>query len=270
MSALNRFLCVTCGTQYPDSPVPPPHCPICEDERQYVGLDGQRWTTLDDLRRVHTNELIEWEPGVTAIRTHPAFAIGQRAFYVESLLWDCVALLDGATVNAIRQRGGLKAIAISHPHYYTAMVEWMDAFDVPVYLHEADSQWIMRPDPRIVIWSGETRRLHDGLTLIRAGGHFDGGTVLHWPAGAGGKGALFTGDIIQVVPDRRWVSFMYSYPNLIPLSLSAVHRVAASVEPFEFDRIYGAFHPLQVDTGAKDALRRSVERYSFFTRKEIT
>ena len=41
--------------------------------------------------------------------------------------------------------------------------------------------------------------------------------MLHWPAGANGKGALLTGDIIQVVQDRRYVSFMRSYPNLIPL-----------------------------------------------------
>jgi hypothetical protein len=42
--------------------------------------------------------------------------------------------------------------------------------------------------------------------------------MLHVPQVADGAGALFSGDIIQVVPDRRWVSFMYSYPNLIPLS----------------------------------------------------
>jgi len=267
---MNRFLCVTCGTEYPDSPAPPSRCAICDEERQYVGFDGQRWTTLSELRGGHTNEWIEWEPGVTAIRTQPAFAIGQRAFYFQSMLWDCISLLDEATMKAIGQRGGLKAIAISHPHYYTTMVAWMDAFDVPVYLHEADRKWVMRPDPRLVFWSGETKQLHDGITLIRAGGHFDGGTVLHWPGGERGKGTLFTGDIIQVVPDRRWVSFMYSYPNLIPLSLAAVQRIAASVEPFEFDRIYGAFHPLQVDTDAKNAIRRSVERYSFFTRKEMT
>lgn len=52
---------------------------------------------------------------------------------------------------------------------------------------------------------------------------------------------ILSGDILQVVQDRRWVSFMYSYPNLIPLPNSKVRRIVAAVEPFEFDRIYGAW-----------------------------
>lgn len=205
------------------------------------------------------------ETGLTAILTEPSFAIGQRAFLIESpggnILWDCLALLDGASVTSVLERGGLTAIAISHPHYYTTMAEWAAEFDVPVYLHSADRRWVMRHDSRLRFWEGETLALHDGLTLVRGGGHFEGGTILHWPAAAGGKGALLTGDIIQVVLDRRWVSFMYSYPNLIPLSAAEVRRIEATVEPFAFDRIYGAFHPRQVETGGKGVIRRSVERY---------
>src|SRR6266849_11193792 len=51
------------------------------------------------------------------------------------------------------------------------------------------------------------------VALVHCGGHFEGGTVLHWPGGANGKGALLTGDLITVVQDRRYVSFMRSYPN---------------------------------------------------------
>ena len=91
------------------------------------------------------------------------------------------------------------------------MVEWADRFGIPIYLHEADREWVMRPSERITFWSGETYPLSDGMTLLRLGGHFPGGTVLHWKQGAGGKGVLLSGDIIQVVADRRWVSFMYSY-----------------------------------------------------------
>jgi hypothetical protein len=207
-----------------------------------------------------------YEPGLTAIRTQPPFAINQRAFLVESpggnVLWDCIALLDGAAEEWIRSRGGLSAIAISHPHYYTSMVEWSRQFGgVPVYLHAADRKNVVYPDPCLRFWDGETHPLHDGLTLIRCGGHFDGATVLHWPAGAQGKGALLSGDIIYVVPDRRWVSFMYSYPNLIPLSAAKVRAVVSAVEPFQFERIYGAFHPMQIRSGGKEAVRRSAERY---------
>lgn len=259
------FICVTCGTQFADSEGPPAHCPICDDERQYVGLQGQQWTTLDELRRDHRNEFRVEEPNLTSLVTEPKFGIGERAFVLQTsegnILWDCISLVDDATVARIRDLGGLKAIAISHPHYYTTMVEWSHAFDVPIYLHDADREWVMRPDPSIVSWEGETKPLFGGLTLVRGGGHFEGGAMLHWPAGAEGRGALLSGDIIQVVPDRRWVSFMYSYPNYLPLSPETARRVAGSVEAFEFDRVYGAFPGMTVERDGKPAIRRSVERY---------
>ena len=251
--------------QFEPSQAPPARCPVCEDERQYVGFDGQTWTTLDELRRDHRNEFIEMEPGITAILTQPSFAIGQRAFLLRlpggNLLWDCLTLIDDSTVGRIRAEGGLKAIAISHPHYYSTMVEWAEIFDCPVYLHAADREWIQRYSSHLRLWEWETLALHDGLTLIRGGGHFPGGAMLHSPKTADGKGVLFSGDIIQVVPDRRWVSFMYSYPNLIPLNEREVRRIVRTVEPFSFDRIYGAFHPRQVFSDAKRVIDRSVERY---------
>jgi glyoxylase-like metal-dependent hydrolase (beta-lactamase superfamily II) len=157
--------------------------------------------------------------------------------------------------------GGISAIAISHPHYYSTMVEWSRAFDAPVYLHAADRQWVMRSDPCLEFWDGETKSLGSVGTLIRCGGHFAGGTVLHWPQGAEGKGVLLSGDIIQVMEDRRWLSFMYSYPNFIPLTTSAVKRVADSVAPFDFDRIYGAFWGKVVAEKAKLAVQKSADRY---------
>src|SRR2546425_7387757 len=198
------YICATCGVQLAPTDGMPERCPICEDERQYVGWSGQRWTTLDDLRKEHRNQMRD-DCGLTGIGTEPSFAIGQRALLVPSpqrnLLWDCITVIDDATIDAVRKLGGIRAIAISHPHYYSSMVEWSRAFDAPVYLHDADRQWVMRPDPRIEHWSGDTKPLWDGMTLIRAGGHFPGGTVLHWPAGADGRGALLTGDILMVAQD---------------------------------------------------------------------
>jgi hypothetical protein len=88
--------------------------------------------------------------------------------------------------------------------------------------------------------------------------------VLHWPAasrGGGSKGALLTGDIIQVVQDRRYVSFMRSYPNLIPLGATAVHRILDALEPFPFEQIYGAWWQANILSDAKPAVARSAERY---------
>lgn len=262
--AIRCPICVTCGVQFPPSDSVPERCPVCEDERQYVGWSGQHWTTLEELREGHGNDIRD-DHGLTGIGTRPSFAIGQRALLLRSpsgnLLWDCITLVDDATVEAIRTLGGIRAIAISHPHYYASLVEWSRAFDCPVLLHAADRRWVMRPDPAIEFWGGETRDLWDGLTLIRAGGHFDGGSLVHWPAGAGGRGAVLTGDVIQVAQDRRWVSFMYSFPNYIPLPAEAVDRIVASVEPYPFDRLYGAWWDRIVATDAKAAVRRSAERY---------
>ena len=259
-----HFICVTCGTQFADSAGEPDRCPICEDERQYVGLEGQRWTMLEALRATPRNTLMQIDPELYSVGVEPTFAIGQRAILIVQpkgcVLWDCVPLVDDDLYEAIRSLGGLAAIAISHPHYYTTMVEWARAFDCPIYLHAADRQWVMRPDASLVHWEGDSMQLGE-LTLIRCGGHFDGGCVLHWPGGADGRGALLTGDIIQVVPDRRWVSFMYSYPNLIPLPAAAVRRIVDAVEPYAFDRIYGAWPEKVVSTDAKAAVRRSADRY---------
>lgn len=258
-------ICVTCGTRFPAAATPPAACPICEDDRQYVNPAGQTWTTLEDLRAAgYRNVFTELEPGLTGIITEPKFAIGQRAHLVATpagnVLWDCVTYLDDATVAEVRQRGGIAAIAISHPHFFTTIAAWARAFNAPVWLHRDHAPWVMEPDPGIRYWDGETWEILPGITLIRCGGHFPGSTVLHWPAGAGARGALLTGDTIYVVADNRWVTFMYSYPNDIPLDPGAVERIAAAVRPYPFERLYAAFgRPVEAD--ASGAVQRSAERY---------
>lgn len=259
-------ICKTCGTQFPARPTPPATCPICMDERQYIGWRGQQWTTLDELRTDHRNVLKTEEPNLTGIGTEPGFAIAQRALLIQTpagnVLWDCITLLDEATVKAVNDLGGISAIAISHPHYYAGMVEWSHAFNhAPIYLHADDNPWVMRPDPAIVFWEGETLTLGVGLTLIRCGGHFAGGQVLHWSAGADGRGVLLTGDILYVATDRRYVSFMYSFPNLIPLPEHAVRRIVRAVEPYPYDRLYSAWFDRVVFADAKNAVARSAQRY---------
>jgi hypothetical protein len=259
------FICTACGTQYPESASAPAQCLICEEERQYVPERGQTWTTLASLAQSHGNSVREYEPGVTGIGAQPAFAIGQRALLLRTeggnVLWDCIAPLDAATVTLIKGLGGIDAIAISHPHFYTTMVEWAHAFAAPVHLNAADRQWIMRADPAIRLWQGDTHKLWDGVTLVRCGGHFEGGTVLHWAGGAGGRGVVCSGDILTVTPDRKWLSFMRSYPNFIPLSARAVEHIGQALAPFAFETIYGHYFDRVIARDAKAVLARSVERY---------
>ena len=260
------YICTTCGVGYAETDAPREVCLICADERQYVNAKGQSWTTLEELASDHVNELKSMEPGLTALGSKPAVAIGQRALVVErpdgGVMWDCTPVITDEALAAIAAKGGIKAIAISHPHFYSTMVDWSRALGgVPIYLHEDNRDYVMRPDPAIEYWSGETKEIAPGITLVRTGGHFTGSTVLHWAEGAEGRGVLMTGDTITVVPDTRWVSFMYSYPNLIPVNARTVERIVKAIKPFAFDRIYGGWWDRVVDTDAKAAVQRSAERY---------
>ncbi len=257
-------LCTACGTQFSASP-PPLVCPICADERQAVPDEGQRWTSHAALAASHHNTLTPQEPGLTAVRTTPRFAIGQQAYLLETsagnVLWDCVSLVDRATVEAVRARGPVVALAISHPHFYSSMVIWAHALEVPVLLHEADRRWVCRPDPALQFWSGATKPVVEGVTLLHVPGHFEGSTVLHWAQGAEGRGVLLAGDQPNVCADRRWVTFMRSYPNLLPLSPAQVRSIAETLRPWPFERLYGWAPERVVREQAHARVEASAERY---------
>ncbi len=259
-------MCRTCGVQQAASERPPSQCAVCADDRQYLPPEGQRWTTLGELvAEGHRVEVRDLEPGLTGIGADPPIGIGQRALLVQTaagnLLWDCLGFIDDQGISAVRARGGLHGIAMSHPHFYGVCAEWSQAFgNAPIYIPTADRDWVMRPDRAITNWAGLLEPL-PGLTLIECGGHFEGSAVLHWAAGADHRGALLTGDTITVVADRRFVSFMRSYPNLIPLSAVEVRRIVATVRPHRFDRLHGGWWDRVIDQDGKAAIERSADRY---------
>lgn len=262
---MRNYICVTCGVQYEGSIQEPERCVICNEERQYVNPIGQSWITLETMKKENYQNIIGLEEkGLYSVKTSPAFGIGQTAYIVQSegfnLLWDCLSFIDDRTINKIKELGGINAIALSHPHYYSTQVEWAEVFNVPIYIHEDDEEWVMRPSDKIIFWSGNSLEVHVGLVVHRLGGHFKGGAVLEWKNGNEEKGILLTGDIIQVVADNQWVSFMYSYPNLIPLPANKVQEIADIVNELKFDRIYNAFHRV-VKEKAKMSVQKSAKRY---------
>jgi hypothetical protein len=267
------WICATCGNHYPESRSSPAGCIICSDERQWVPATGQRWTTPEELSRAgHHGDVRELEPGLVGIGLDPPFAIGQRALLVGTaegnLLWDPPGFLDEPAVQAVRDAGGLRAVSASHPHFYGAIAEWSRLFDAEVLLAAADAAWLTRqPDRPPVTWSG-SRPVLPGVTLVQCGGHFAGSAVVHWADGAGGRGALLSGDTIFVTPGEDRVTFVRSAPNRLPLPERAVRGVVEAVRPYRFDRIYGGWWEPVLRADARRVVERSAERYIQWLRGE--
>jgi hypothetical protein len=264
------WICATCGVEHADGRGV---CPVCADERQWVPAAGQRWATLGQLGSDgHRTRLRECEPGLLQLTVEPTVGIGQTSFVVTSgagsVLWDPPGFVDDGAVQRIRSSGIVLAITASHPHMFGAQLEWSRRLDdAPVLVCEPNLKWVSRRGAAVSSWSA-TRELAPGLTLHQLGGHFRGSAVLHWAAGAGGRGVLLSSDTIHGNPDRATVTFLRSYPNRIPLSAAVVDRITSAVEALAFDRLYDNFAHA-IDTDARAAVRRSADRYIAWVRGDF-
>lgn len=259
---MENKICATCGTQYP-AESGESVCLICADDRQYVPLEGQQWTTTGQLSARHTTAIQAIKPNLYEFVLAPTFAIGQRALLVCSpggnVLWDCIPLLDQATRDFIRNKGGIQAIAISHPHYYSNMHDWAEAFSCPVYLPESEKNFVVYPGKWIKYWDSDKVDFWDGIELHKIGGHFPGSSILYVPS-LSEKGAILCGDTFNLSLSLKHFSVMYSYPNKIPLPISEVQRIKNKMAGMDFDEIYG-FWKYQNVTNAKELLIKSLDRY---------
>jgi hypothetical protein len=270
VSRATAWLCVTCGVEHAEATGV---CAICADERQWVPADGQHWTTLAELDAAGQQTRVrELEPGLLGITTEPKVGIGHQSHLVStpegSLLWDPVGYVDDGAVERIRAQGEVLAIAASHPHMFGAQVEWSRALGgAPILVSEPQLEWVARPDDAIRTWRGR-HELAAGLALVELGGHFAGGSVVHWSAGAEGRGVMLCSDTIHANPDRATTTFLRSYPNRIPLSPAVVERITRGAEALGFDRLYDNFgRPIESD--AAGAVRRSADRYIAWVRGEF-
>jgi glyoxylase-like metal-dependent hydrolase (beta-lactamase superfamily II) len=260
------WVCETCGVEHAANDAPPDGiCAICADDRQYVLPTGQSWLTLPQVQQNRNAEIVELEPNLHGIVVTPKIGIGHRSLLVQTpdgnVLFDPPGFLDDALLNDLKALGGVSAIATSHPHLTGLSVSFSHAFDgIPIWYGGDDKRWVRRPDPVIRFWQDQQEVL-PGLTLVQCGGHFPGSAVLQWERGAEGRGAILTGDTIRVNSDRTTVSFMRSFPNLIPLPPRSIQRIADAVRPLAFDRIYGGFDGEVLQSGAHEAVRFSAKRY---------
>ncbi|QDP97850.1 MBL fold metallo-hydrolase [Microlunatus elymi] len=259
---MDIYLCRTCGNAFPIDQDLPGVCPICADDRQWVPQDGQQWTKCSEIAGDHEFGFVEVEPGLTRLEVRPTFGIGQKTMLIKTptgqLVWEPNGVVTDAMLTAAAENGGVAAVSASHPHLVGAAAVWAREFDVPLYFNADDRRWISHPDDRIGLWRDRLEIL-PGITLVQAGGHFPGSSVAHWADGADGRGVLFSGDTIAVTPNRT-ASFMRSFPNYLPLSVRLVRQIVAAVEPYDYDRIYGAFGTC-IESDAKRVVAESAERY---------
>lgn len=266
------WICATCAVEYPPTDQPPKVCPICTDERQYVKPSGQAWTTLGELTAAgHHGSINEVEPGLLGVTVEPEVGIGQRALLVQTdagnLLWDPTGYLDESFIADVAAVGGVAVIAASHPHMFGVQVEWSRAFgDAPIYVVDADRSWLQRDNPVVRGWADEVEVL-PGVTLYRIGGHFPGSAAAVF-TGADGKQVVLSGDTVAGTPDQHWVSFMWSYPNKVPLSAAVVEKIASRMLALGPDRLYDNFGGC-VLADAQVWLRRSADRYIAWVRGDF-
>lgn len=259
-------ICTTCGTRYSMEKHNENICAICRDDRQYVPSSGQEWISYDALLDNHSIRLKKHNEQLYEFKILPSFAISQRAFFIKSdfgnILWDCIPLITEPIMDFIQKNGGIKAIVISHPHYYSLMNEWAKAFQCPIYIHEADREWVMDTAENIEFWKGNEYKLTKDATIIHTGGHFSGSAVLHHELNPLGK-ALFLGDSLYLSRDKRHLSAMYSYPNLIPLTNSETLAVFDIIRKYKFDALFGAFDHQDVYEGGREIFETSFSKYDF-------
>jgi hypothetical protein len=263
---MSMFICRSCGIQYAESSQPPSDCAVCRADACFEPMDPPAWTTLDAIRRTHTNLIQRLEPNLFSVRSIPSVGGGHRALLLRTergnILWGCVTLVDEATVRAIRALGGVSAIAVSHPRHFATMIEWSHAFgSIPIHVHATGRRWLMRPDHVVRYWGGAEQELFDGATLVHVGTGVGAGTLLHWQAAAAGGGALLTGDVVQVLKHRRGVGLLSSSRDLVPRSGDGVRQLVSAIARFRFEALYDAQSDSGITRNARAIVLESSKRY---------
>lgn len=183
-----------------------------------------------------------------------------------NVLWDLIPFLDRETVDKVNSLGGIKAIVISHPHYYGTYADWAITFHCPVYIGAPDKGWLERletPDLNVCfldqLYTPISEVEGSGLTAILAGGHFPGSLLFHWDQ------KLFLADTIVTVPSATnpepgkpgviSFTFFWSIPYMIPLVPRDILAIWKAVKPFQFHTAFGAFRGMDVRTVEGEAMR---------------
>ncbi|KAJ5626507.1 beta-lactamase-like protein [Penicillium herquei] len=260
-STLDLLICSTCGVQY--------------------DVDAGLNSSKEKYHNVFTT--YPENPNLIAIHTAPKLGIGQRAFLclggatTGNILWDCITYLDEETIRHVNSLGGISAIVISHPHYFSTSIQWAETFDCDLYISAEDEEWLgNRGDgTRMKLWNGQRLGFpcdkSDGnpdgsdIIAIKTGGHFPGSSVLWWKSAK----KLFIADTIMLIPSGLYTvnrppgtasfSFMWSYPNFIPLTPDAIHDIWKAIKDIHFEDAHGAFLGQDTRGNSKERILESAK-----------
>src|SRR5690606_6150960 len=254
---VDDLVCFTCGTYFP-SHFSEDICLICDDDRQYLPDEGQVWTNYEEINKNHTVQVREVTSWLYEITVVPSFAIGQRAFLFVSdqgnILWDCIPLLNDLLKSFIHAKGGIRAIAISHPHFYCNMNDWAEEFNCPIYLHELDKEWIFNPGKNIHLWDGDEKELITDVKMSNIGGHFPGSCVMHISAFLP-AGFVVCGGRFYNAANRQRISTLYSYPSRVLLRVNELIWSKEKGADLDLDRMIGASDDQSIHGDAAESLR---------------
>ncbi|GHJ85191.1 hypothetical protein NliqN6_1593 [Naganishia liquefaciens] len=271
-------ICNACMTQYPAGPRT--KCPVCLDPRQFVPPSGQAWTSLRRLAEEgHVNKIVpdEQDERIAFIQTEPSTGIGQTPILIKTsratYMWDCCAFLSENLFHELRALDPpLKAIAISHPHFYSTSLTWARCLRVPLLIAKADAHWYQRATdvkPGEIEWFRNEAPLEDSVNVIQCGGHFPGSSVLYWDRSLEptfeserhlGTGIILCADTAMVQPTQKGFTFQWSVPNMIPLNPHEIKGICDRLQSVSFDQATSTWPNRFIRHNAREILLNSMQK----------
>lgn len=251
---LTHYACANCGHwQIWFSHQEPIACPICTDTRNALPPDGWDFKTEAFARQYFANTWKEYAPNLWGFSASPKFGLGATGWLLKredgNVAFEACPYYQPDAIEKIRELGGIKVLAASHPHGYGALWQLQREFDPVVTIHKGD---IPYSKAFRVNWPADD--VHDiapGLTMHHVGGHYEGHSVLY----ADSHKALFCGDSLKIEQDEDGnpvaISCHKAYHYEIPLTRAELAKYVDVFSQLPFET---ALTPFEYAPGVTRAL----------------
>ena len=197
---LTHYACSNCGHwQIWFDHQDPLACPICTDTRNALPEDGWDFRTEADAQAMFTNHWKEVEPGLWGFWADPKFGLGATGWLLQredgNVAFEGCPYYQPDAIEKIRELGGIRVLAASHPHGYGALWQLQREFDPVLTIHKGDIPYSKAF--RVNCPADDVHEIAPGLTLRHVGGHYEGHSVLYDEH----HRALFCGDSLKIELD---------------------------------------------------------------------